>query len=215
LESSQPHVVARGSSQPHVVALESSQPHVEALESSQPHVVAKGTVQLTVRGAVAVVAAAMVAICILGGNPTIEGGGYVVRVDRKTPQTWCEYYGAETSGDFALLYKGVRENYHSKYDFDYTLGTCPEAPDWDGMARECGGGLHFSPYPAMAIEFDSEIKRYLACPVRLDEMVVHPDGDYPQKCKAKRVALPCWEVDRYGKPVEGAVVNWPPKSGDA
>ena len=209
--SSQPHVEAWGSSQPHVEAWESSQPHVEAWGSSQPHVEARGTVQLSVRGAVAVVASAMVAICVLGGNPTIDGGGFVTRVDRSTPEKWCEYYGIEMADGYALLYKAVRDDYLSRYKMSYAPGTCPEAPDWDGPARECGGGLHFSPCVAMARAFDDEATRYLACPVLLAEMVVHPDGNYPEKCKAKRVALPCWEVDEDGTAVADAVVNWPPK----
>jgi hypothetical protein len=207
------HVVARESSQPHVVAWESSQPHVVAWGSSQPHVVAKGTVQLSVRGSVSIVAAAAVAICILGGSPKIDGDGFVTRVDRSTPEKWCEYYGVEIEDGIALIYKAVRNNYVSKRGMSYAPGTCPEAPDWDGPARECGGGLHFSPCPSMARTFDEEATRYLACPVRLDETVVHPDGAYPDKCKAKRVALPCWEVELDGTPVAGAVVTWPRKEG--
>ena len=210
-ESSQPHVEAYGSSQPHVVAYGSSKPHVVARESSKPHVVAKGTVQLSIRGSMSVVAAATVAICILGGTPKIKGGGFITRVDISTPAKWCDYYGVVHDQGYALLYKGVRENFNSQRGFNYNPGTTLEAPDWDGGKEECGGGLHFSPYPAMTIEFDNNATRFLACPVRLSEMAVHPDGDYPQKVKARRVALPCYEVDRDGKPINPKDATWPPK----
>ena len=51
----------------------------------------------------------------------------------------------------------------------------------------------------MTLEFDRDAKRFVACPVRLDEMVVHPRGQMPQKVKAKRVCAPCWEVDEDGE----------------
>ncbi len=54
----------------------------------------------------------------------------------------------------------------------------------------------------MACEFDSDATKWIACPVKLSEIVTHPDGQYPQKCKAPRVCAPCWEVDRDGNRVE-------------
>ena len=38
---------------------------------------------------------------------------------------------------------------------------------------ECGGGLHFAGSPVAALEFNETATRYVACPVRLDEIVVH------------------------------------------
>src|SRR5437762_1504202 len=85
--------------------------HVVARGSSQPHVVAKGCCQLSVRGAVRVIAAATVAILITGGTPKIEGGGFVRRVDRGTPEKWCEYYGLEAKRGAVVLYKAVQDDY--------------------------------------------------------------------------------------------------------
>lgn len=59
------------------------------------------------------------------------------------------------------------------------------------------------------MDFDTHTARFIACPVAFAEMAVHPDGQYPQKCKARRLAAPGWEVDIDGNPVPGAVVNWP------
>ena len=197
-------VVARGSSQPHVVARESSQPHVEA----------KGLVQLAISGAVKVIAAATVAIVILAGKPDIAGGGFVQRIDRSTPAAWCEHYGVEVHADVAILFKGTRPDFRSPRGTSYAPGTIPEAPDWDGMARECGGGLHYSPSPGHTKEFiDEKGTRLLACPVALADFVVHPDGRYPQKVKARKQRVSAWEVDIHGKPVAGAIVTWPPAGG--
>jgi hypothetical protein len=211
-ESSQPHVVAWGSSQPRVVARESSQPHVEAWgssqphvvawESSQPHVEAWGSVQLHVRGSVSVIAAAAVAILVSGGSPKIEGGGFIQRVDIGTPQKWCDCYGVEVRGGMALVGKIVGDGYVSKRGYEYPIGGKPLAVDWDGGEKECGGGLHFSPVPEMAREFDPTGEHRLICPVALTDMAVHPDGEYPQKCKARAVASPLWEVDARGEPID-------------
>lgn len=168
---------------------------------------------MAIRGAVAVVAAATVAIVILGGNPTITGGGFTQRLDISTPAKWCEHYGAEVHDGVAVLFKAVLAGYLSPRGFAYVPGTTPEAPDWDGGKRECGGGLHFSPHPLMALEFVDGYARdkvkFVGCPVALADIVVHPDGQMPQKCKARGLRAACWEVDRHGKPVTGAVVSWP------
>jgi len=208
-ESSQPHVEAWESSQPHVVAWGSSQPHVEAWESSQPHVVAKGCVQLHVSGAVSVVAAASVAILISGGAPTIEGGGFVQRIDISTPQRWCDHYGVEVVDGIALLGKAVRDDYQSSWHAPdgshvaYVVGGTAQAKDWDGGVQECGGGLHLSPTPSAAKDFCADAKHALICPVKLTDIAVHQDGDYPQKVKVPGVSEPLWEVDwRTGQPID-------------
>ena len=176
-------VVARGSSR--VEAWESSS--VEAWESSS------------------VVAGAFVAV---QKQPDHDGkikGGVVIRVKRPTTvREWCAFYGVTVQqGDVAILYKGVRDDYRTGRDFLYAPGTTPEAPDWDGDARECGGGLHFSPSPAMTLEFYPEATRFLACPVRLrDIRKPKKDDTYPQKVKARRIALPIVEVDLFGDPVK-------------
>ena len=62
-------------------------------------------------------------------------------------------------------------------------------------------GLHFSPHPKMALDFNPTAKRFVACQVKLSDIAVHPDGSYPQKIKAKGCCGPVVEVDRNGKPV--------------
>ena len=56
-----------------------------------------------------------------------------------------------------------------------------------GATKICG--------EAMARAFHSAAVKYVACPVRLTDIAIHPDGDYPQKCKASRVCVPIYEVE--------------------
>lgn len=123
-----------------------------------------------------------------------------------TAADWCAFYGAdvdETSG-LIVLYKAVDPRFRSPHGTDYTPGSTPSAQDWDGGTREYGGGLHFCAHPLDALRFAPEARHYVACPVRLDEIVVHPDAEYPEKVRAPRVAAPCWEVDMHGRPISTA-----------
>lgn len=54
----------------------------------------------------------------------------------------------------------------------------------------------------MALEFHDSAKRFAACPVNLKDIAVHPDGQMPQKVKAKACCAPVWEVDRRGNKIE-------------
>ena len=193
--------VARYAQAPWFVAWESSAPRVVAWGSSAPRVVAWGSSQLGVIGPVAGTAGPDVAVSIDGDLATIDGG-HQVRVKRSTPSEWCAYYGVPVKDGVAVLFKGVDHGFRSGRGFLYVPGTKPEAPDWDGAVRECGGGLHFSPHPSMTLEFFSEATRFVACPVALADIVVHPNGESPQKVKARRVCAPCWEVDEDGERVE-------------
>jgi hypothetical protein len=131
----------------------------------------------------------------------INGGIVLDLLIPKTGAEWCDFYGLDVKDGVVVLFKAVGPRFRSRNGVHYTPGTEPAAPDWDGGAQECGGGLHFSPHPQMALEFVSASEHFIACPVKVDEIVVHPDGVYPQKVKAPRVCAPCWEVDRDGEPV--------------
>ena len=80
----------------------------------------------------------------------------------------------------------------------------PEDEQWDGKKRECsrGGGLNFSPTPYHTRQFVTNPDHYLECRVKLDELVIHWDGTYPEKVCARRVVAPLVEVDIDGNPVE-------------
>ena len=129
----------------------------------------------------------------------IDGGHVVTLPTIRTAEEWCDYYGADVRDGVATLYKAVRGDYRSAYGLAYLPGTIPVAPDWDGGRNECGGGLHFCASPAEAAGFDGDVTRYVACPVRVADIVVHADADYPQKIKAPGCCGPVWECDFDGE----------------
>ena len=197
--TSQPRVEAWESSQPRVVARGTSQPRVVAWESSQPRVVAWGYTQLSVVGGVQASCTENVSV-LIEGKAKVEGGKQTF-VQRQTPTEWCDYYGVKHTDGIAIVYKAVDSSYVSPKGGNYKPGTIPMAPDWDGGKKECGGGLHFSPCPAMARAFNPNATRYLACPVALADIAVHPDGDYPEKIKARGCCAPVYEVDEDGETI--------------
>ena len=173
-------VTACGSSQ--VTACDSSQ--VRAYDSSQ------------------VRATKFVAVTIHGKG--VKGkGGKIVRIPViSTATEWCEFYGVKIKAGVAILFKAVRKDFKSLHGMEYAPGTCPGAPDWDGGEAECGGGLHFSPRPRMALKFDDDATRFVGCPVTVSAIIVHKDAEYPNKVKAPCVCEPCFEVDINGDPIK-------------
>ena len=183
--------------------------HVEARESS--HVVARGSSHVEARGnvfirlfsALKIEAAASVVVMAHGKAEKMTGGKRVKAIKPKTAKAWCVFYGVQVKAGIALLFKAVQDNFHSPHGANYAPGETPKASDWDKGEKECGGGLHFSPTPRHALSFFSDAKKFVACGVKLSKIVIHPDGSYPDKCKAPRVVTPCYEVDRDGNPVKG------------
>ena len=208
------HVEARGSA--HVVARESAHveawgsAHVEARESAHvvawgsAHVEAWGSAHVVARESAHVEASQYVAIHQHSETAQITGGVLIKVPKPTTPLDWCMFYGARIEGEVAILYKGVRDDYRSAHGMLYAPGTMPEAPDWDDGKKECGGGLHFTADPMTGkIQFDPDATRFVACPVALRDIIVHPNPEYPFKVKARRVAAPIYEVDQYGTRVNG------------
>lgn len=179
----------------HVEARESS--HVEARGSS--HVEAAGAAHVEARDSTSVDAKSdLVVVHIYGSNTHVSGGTQIKVPEIRTPQQWCDWYGLLAADGVVTLFKGVDDSYMSPKGGNYTPGTIPEAPDWDGGKEECGGGLHFSPHPYMTLEFNSRATKFVACPVQLADIVVHCPAQYPQKVKARGCCAPVWECDREG-----------------
>ncbi len=128
----------------------------------------------------------------------ISGGQILEAHKPKTGQEWCDFYGVTVEDGVAILFKAVGASFATRNGVAYVPGTEPSAPDWDGGKAECGGGLHFSPHPKMAREFNRGAKHFVACPVRVEDIAVHPDGSMPEKIKAPRCAAAVWEVDVKG-----------------
>jgi uncharacterized protein YciI len=216
-ESSSPTVVARGSSSPRVVARESSSPRVEAWESSSPRVVARESSSPRVEawesssftGSIGKYAA-LVARKQDHAKVTIPGALILPEPKIETPADWCDYYGVTVKRGMATLFKALDDDYSTdnarRKGIFYLPGTSPAAPDWDPVP-ECGGGLHFSPSPMAALNFNPSAKRFVACPVRLTDIVVHESPMHPAKVKAPRVSGKVVEVDRDGEPLKAALAG--------
>jgi hypothetical protein len=139
-----------------------------------------------------------VVIRVRSGRATISGG--VCVKPPATAREWVERAGLKVEDGIVTLYKAVTENYASSRGFLYTPGTVPEASYWDA-GPECGSGLHFVSHPKQALSFHPGPK-FVACPVRVDEIVVHQWGHSPWKVKAPRCAGPVWECDESGNAME-------------
>ncbi len=127
-------------------------------------------------------------------------GGVLIQIPEiTTAEEWCEFYGVEVRRGVVTLFKAVDKNFKSGHGFEYKPGSKPRAPDWDGGENECGGGLHFSPRPALALQFMPEAARFVGCPVKVAEIVVHKSPMYPSKVKAPGVCRPVFEVDIDGE----------------
>jgi hypothetical protein len=171
--------------------------------SGSAQVRASGPAQVTASGSAQVRATKYVAITIHGGAVLAEGGVHIRIPCFATAAEWCEFYGLPVVDGVVTLFKTVRENFKSTHGVLYAPGTTPEAADWDGGEAECGGGLHFSPRPFMALRFDSAGKRFVACPVRLSDIrAPQADDMYPEKVKARAVCAPIYEVDQDGNRLE-------------
>jgi len=187
-------VRAYGSSQ--VTAYGSSQ--VRAYGSSQ--VRACDSSQVRACDSSQVTASKQVAVTVHGKKSKVTGG---VRIDYLQPATvkeWLANYNIKVEKGVVVLYKGLDKNFMSPNGGNYTPGTTPSAPDF-APEPECGKGLHFSPIPAMTLRFNAEAVKFVACPVKVSDIILHLNAEYPDKVKAPRVYKPCWEVDIHGNKV--------------
>ena len=163
---------------------------------------ARGGVIVRARDSATVRASKYVPVVTFGDDTKVEGGVVVRMPEIATGADWCDFYGVDTDDGVATLYKAVDEAFSTQNGVSYEPGSIPEAPDWDGGESECGGGLHLSPRPFLALRFKPDAERFVACPVRVSEIVVHTDPVHPDKVKARRACAPVYEVDIEGSPVE-------------
>ena len=127
------------------------------------------------------------------GSPKVVGGVLITIPEIKTVAEWLDFHGVEVKRGIAVLFKAVDDDYSTDYarraGIAYAPGNKPAAPDWNGRP-ECGGGLHLSPRPVMALTYNPTATRYVACPVKVADVVLIDD-----KVKAPRIARPVYEVD--------------------
>jgi hypothetical protein len=185
---------------------------VEALETAivvagrSVRVRAFGAAMVRARGEARVEAEGGVSVVVHGVRAVVSGGETRAVTRPATAAEWCAYYGVEVKDGVATLFKAVDDDFSTYHGGSYAPGTEPFAIDWDGGERECGAGLHFSPRPTFALPHPDDRMRFVACPVRLEDIVPHPNGVYPDKVKASGVCAPVYEVNEDGTPVGRAAV---------
>jgi hypothetical protein len=138
-----------------------------------------------------------VAVFVHSADATHSGGHVIdlTGLDLTDAHTWCEHHGVTIVDNAAVLYKAVREDWYSRHGISYQPGTIASCDDFiaDGL---CGRGLHVSPNPYQAAQYDSEACRYVEVHVDLDAL--NPiDHD---KCKAPSVRC-VRGVDHLGNPI--------------
>ncbi len=88
-----------------------------------------------------------------------------------------------------ILYKSVRSDNNKDFytnTIEYKVGSEVKCPDFDpSINRECGGGLHLSPSPMLALSFNRG--KVLKCSVKLKDIVVYPHNTMKVRCKAVKV----------------------------
>jgi hypothetical protein len=162
-----------------------------------------GMAMVRARAKARVEAAATVAVTRHGAGMSVATTGVIDAVLRfQTPEEWCAYYGVDVRDGVATLYKAVEDDFTTWHGGSYQPGTEPVAHDWDGGEQECGGGLHLSPLPTLALPHPDDVMRFVACPVRLTDIAVHPNGIYRDKVKARAVCAPVYEVNEDRTPAQ-------------
>ena len=98
-----------------------------------------------------------------------------------TQKDFLDIYPADKKGD-VVLYKSVQEDntdFHTgKIKYEGTV----KCPDWDGnKERQCGGGLHLSPLPGLALSYNQG--KLLKCKVSKKDFVVYKSDITKVRCK--------------------------------
>jgi hypothetical protein len=186
-------VVAYGSSS--VEAYDSSS--VEAYDSSR--VEANGTSQVHAKRNSTVKATTNVAVHLHSATATVEGGVLIdVRnLDLEDAATWCAHHGVKIRDGRAVLYKALEDDLTTGRQFGhptvYTAGSDLVCPDWRDD-NDCGGGLHLSPAPSHARQYNLDATRYMRCTAALDDLRPILDSASAPKCKVRALRVEA-EVD--------------------
>ncbi|HET7408217.1 MAG TPA: hypothetical protein VFJ21_13920 [Mycobacteriales bacterium] len=151
-------------------------------------------------GQATVRASKFVAVHRNGDTAKVNGGVLIQIPPLDTPADWLDYYGVEHD-DTAVLFKAVDGDYRSRHGATYTPGSMVECDDWDSVPA-CVGGLHLCARPFMAARYQENAKRFLACRVKVsDVVVIDNDSGTADKVKVPRLEV-LFEVDEDGERVE-------------
>ena len=120
-------------------------------------------------------------------KPSVKISGHATLVNttqtKHTINTFNEMHG--NGSDEIILFKSVRPDNNKDFytnTIEYKVGATVSCPDFDPSTdRECGGGLHLSPSPGLALSYNKG--RVLKCSVKLKDISVYPYNVTKVRCK--------------------------------
>jgi len=135
---------------------------------------------------------ASVIICMQHYNPdaiTVHDDARVIITKRwlHTVESFIDCYMQNVQNDGRiLLYKSVKEDLTDFFSGGIKYEGIVRCPDWDpNPNRECGGGLHLSPTPELALWHNKG--KILQCLVRPGDFVVYPHDIKKVRCREVEV----------------------------
>ncbi len=110
--------------------------------------------------------------------------------DNFSIQKFIDIYAVEQDGEDLILYKSVKDDYTDFYTgkIKYEIGKKIVAPDWDDKYKEeCGKGLHLSPTPYFALQFNNG--KVLKCKVKRKDCRTVKSPTYPHKVRCRQAEV--------------------------
>jgi hypothetical protein len=118
-----------------------------------------------------VTASPYVAVHRHGDTPRVEGGVLIQVPECDNAADWIEFYALDTEDASLVLFKAVDDEYRSGHGMVYAPGATVTAPDFEDHDG-CGNGLHFCPRPFMGRRYHHDATKYVACRVKVADIVV-------------------------------------------
>lgn len=172
--------------------------------SGSASVEAYGSASVWAYGSASVRASQFVAVHRFGTAPQVTGGVVIQVPERKTADEWIGYYGLDIEDGHVVLYKAVDDRYLSGHGADYTPGLTVTAEDFEAHT-DCGNGLHFGPRPFMAKRYHDAATKYVACRVKVEDIVVIRSYGGPSDKVKARSCEALFECDEDGERLTEAV----------
>lgn len=112
-------------------------------------------------------------------------------IEKYSVNYFIDKWNVEKNGEYLILYKSVNSKDNADFHtgkIKYDIGKIVIAPDWDDKySDECGKGLHLSPTPFMALQFNNG--KILKCKVKKSDCRMVKNPQYPTKIRCKQVEV--------------------------
>ena len=173
---------------------------VTAYDSAQ--VRAYDSAQVRAYDSAQVTATPYVAVTNQSKRTKITGGVVIELPDLSDRQNWFDFYGIKVKAGKVTLFKAVNDEFKSERGMNYAPGQKPSAPDFN-TKDTCGGGLHLGPTPFHAKKYYNEATKFVACTVKVEDVIVITEGTTRDKVKVRAISK-CVEVNEDGEPLTKA-----------